>query len=139
MDEIIVGVDESAAAKEAATKAAALATRSGRPLHLVMAVPSRSSVGNHGNGSKHWQLDSIGRAEQTLVALAGAVRCSTAVTHAVVVDRPARALCAEAVRLDASMIAIGNARVRGAVRALGSVAKGVAIHAPCDILIVHST
>ena len=137
MNEIVVGVDDSATAKATARTAAALANRSGRPLHLVMAVPSRSSVGSHGDGSKHWRLDSISRAEQTLLALAGAVSCSTTVTHAVVIDRAARGLCAEAARLDASMIAIGNSRVRG-VRVLGSVAKGVAMHAPCDVLIVHS-
>ena len=137
MNEIIVGVDESPTAKATAATAAALANRSGRPLHLVTAIPSRSSVGSHGDGSKHWQLDSISRAEQTLLALAGSVSCSTTVTHAVVIDRTARGLCAEATRLNASMIAIGNSRVRG-VRVLGSVAKGVTMHAPCDVLIVHS-
>ena len=44
MNEIIVGVDDSATAKQAAVQAATLAASSGRPLHIVMAVPRRSYV-----------------------------------------------------------------------------------------------
>ena len=42
MDEIIVGVDESPTARNAALRAAALAASCGKPLHIVMAVPSPS-------------------------------------------------------------------------------------------------
>jgi nucleotide-binding universal stress UspA family protein len=51
----------------------------------------------------------------------------------------ARALCSEAIRLDASMIAVGNKRIHGAARVLGSVAGDVAKQAPCNVLIVHTT
>ena len=47
-------------------------------------------------------------------------------TYAVVVADPATSLCDEAVRLDASMIVVGNKRVQGAARVLGSIAGDVA-------------
>jgi nucleotide-binding universal stress UspA family protein len=138
MNEIIVGVDDSATSKKAAMRAAALAASSGRPLHIVMAVPPRSSVEVRSAGSQRWQLDSISMAGETVRALAGAVHCSTKVTYTVIVDKPAKALCAEAVRLNASMIAVGNNGGLGAARVLGSIAGRVTKHAPCDVLIVHT-
>jgi nucleotide-binding universal stress UspA family protein len=138
MNEIIVGVDDSATSKKAALRAAALAASSGRPLHIVMAVPPHSYVEVRSAGSQRWQLDSISMADQTVRALAGNVRCSTQVTYTVIADTPAKALCAEAVRLNASMIAVGNQRGRGAARMLGSIAGRVTKHAPCDVLIVHN-
>ena len=48
-------------------------------------------------------------------------------------------LCAEAVRLDASTIVVGNRRVQGASRLLGSVAVSVLRSAPCDVLIAQTT
>ncbi|HEY5875313.1 MAG TPA: universal stress protein, partial [Ilumatobacteraceae bacterium] len=138
MDEIIVGVDESPTARHAALRAAAIAASCGKPLHIVMAVPSPSR-GTRGSGSEHWRVDSITAADQTVRALAGEVRGAGLVTHTVIVDRPAKALCAEAVRLNASMIAVGNKRVQSAARIVGSIAGSVAKHAPCDVLIVHTT
>ena len=52
--------------------------------------------------------------------------------------RPA-ALCDEAKRLDAEMIIVGNRRVQGMSRVLGSIAMDVARNAPCNVLIVHTT
>ena len=43
MDEIIVGVDESATAKAAAHQAAVLAQQLGKPLHLVLALKRRQA------------------------------------------------------------------------------------------------
>ena len=77
-------------------------------------------------------------ADQTVRALAGNVHCSTQVTYTVIADKPAKALCAEAVRLSASLIAVGNNRPHGATRMLGSIAGRVTKHAPCDVLIVHA-
>ena len=139
MDEIIVGVDESPTARNAALRAAALAASCGKPLHIVMAVPSPSSGGMRGSGSEHWRTDSITAADQTVRALAGEVRGAGLVTHTVIVDHPAKALCAEAVRLNASMIAVGSKRAQSAARIVGSIAGSVTKHAPCDVLIVHTT
>jgi nucleotide-binding universal stress UspA family protein len=53
-------------------------------------------------------------------------------------DEPADALCAEAERLGASIIVVGNKRVQGMARVLGSVAAEVARHAPCHVFIAHT-
>ena len=37
------------------------------------------------------------------------------------------------------MIVVGNRRVQGATRVLGSIANDVARQAPCNVLIVHTT
>ena len=52
---------------------------------------------------------------------------------------PATALCDEARRLQASIIVVGNRRVKGAARLLGAVATDVARQAPCDVLIANTT
>ncbi|HWM18365.1 MAG TPA: universal stress protein [Ilumatobacteraceae bacterium] len=139
MNEIIVGVDESATARNVALQAGALAASCGKPLHIVMAVPSPSSVEVRSAGSEHWHIDSINAADQTLRALAGEIRSATPITHAVIVDTPAQALCSEAVRLDASMIAVGNKQVQAEAGVLGSIAGDVAKQAPCNVLIVPTT
>lgn len=139
MNEIIVGVDDSETAATTARRAAALAANAGKPLHIVMAVASRQSIAAFRSRSQHWQLDSISMADQTLRALSGAIHASTPTTHSVIIGTPAKALCDEAVRLNASMIAVGTKRVQGAARVLGSIARDVAKHAPCDVLIVHTS
>ena len=76
MNEIIVGVDDSATAREAAHQAAALASASNLPLHLVMALGKSSAIEVRG-GSEKWHTDTVTLAEQVLEALAGERRGST--------------------------------------------------------------
>ncbi|MCP3973298.1 MAG: universal stress protein, partial [bacterium] len=40
---------------------------------------------------------------------------------------------------NARMIVVGNRRVQGIARVLGSVASDVAKRAPCSVLIAHTT
>ncbi len=138
MNEIIVGVDDSSTAREAAKHAAELASALNRPLHLVMAL-SRGSVQTVKGGSESWIADPITLGEQSLSAIVGELGCTSPVTHAVVMKDPAKALCEEAVRLNASIIVVGNKRVQGAARVLGSIANDVSKQAPCNVLIVHTT
>ena len=91
-----------------------------------------------GGGSEKWHFDSIGLAEDSLKAMAGELKATTPVTHAVVMSDPATALCEEATRLNASIIVVGNKRVQGAARVLGSIAGDVAKRAPCNVFIVHT-
>ena len=53
-------------------------------------------------------------------------------------DKPAAALLAEAAEVDADVIIVGNRRMQGVGRLLGSVANEVAHNAPCDVLIVKT-
>ncbi len=138
MNEIIVGVDESATAHEAAVQASELASMTKRPLHVVMAL-SRSSGGQVRIRSETYIHDPVTHGEQALAALVGELACTSPVTYSVVMKDPAKALCDEAARLDAWMIVVGNKRVQGAARVLGSIAHDVAKTASCNVLIVHTT
>ena len=138
MNEIIVGVDGSATARMAAIAAAEMAAKFDRPLHIVMSMTRNTSQEVHGGGSERWHVDSIGVAEDLLKSLAGELKATVPVSHAVVLSDPATALCEEATRLDASIIVVGNKRVQGAARVLGSIAGDVAKRAPCNVFIVHT-
>jgi nucleotide-binding universal stress UspA family protein len=138
VNEIIVGVDGSETARMAAVAAAEMATNYNLPLHIVMSMTRHTSQEVHGGGSERWYVDSIGVAEDLLNALAGELKTTSPVTHAVVLSDPASALCEEAGRLDASVIVVGNKRVQGAARVLGSIAGDVAKRAPCNVFIVHT-
>ena len=60
------------------------------------------------------------------------------VTSAGASGKPGEALVTEAERLGATMIVVGNRRVQGIARVLGSVAAAVAHHAPCDVYIAKT-
>jgi len=138
VDEIVVGVDGSATARKAAVAAAELATKFNRPLHIVTSMKSHNSREVHGGGSEVWVVDSVGVAEDLLKALTGELKVTVPVTHAVVMSDVASGLCDEATRLNAWTIVVGNKRVQGAARVLGSIAGDVAKRAPCNVLIVHT-
>jgi len=138
MNEIVVGVDESATAREAARQAVEMANNYQRPVHLVMALTRTSASDVRVSGSETFHFDTISAADNTLKALAGELGARVPVTTAVVRADPATALCDEATRLEASVIVVGNKRVQGASRILGSIALDVAKSAPCNVLIVHT-
>ena len=138
MNEIIVGVDGSETARKAAEAAAEMANNYNRPLHLVMSMTRSTTQEIHGGGSETWHVDSVGVAEDLLKALAGQLKVTSPVTYAVVMKDPATALCEEATRLEGSTIVVGNKRVQGAARVLGSIAGDVAKRAPCNVFIIHT-
>lgn len=141
MNAIVVGVDGSATARAAAVEAADMAKCYGRPLHLVMAVARNSVHEVRVGGSETYRVDALATAEQSLQALAGELKSMSSdlpITTAVVVDDPATALCDEARNIEASVIVVGNKRVQGVTRILGSIAGDVAKIAPCNVFIVHT-
>lgn len=138
MNEIIVGVDGSDTARKAADEAAVMAKAYDRPLHIVLSMTRNTSQQVRGGGSETWHFDSVGVAEESLKALVGELKLKVPATYAVVLSDPATALCEEAVRLEASTIVVGNKRVQGAARVLGSIAGDVVKRAPCNVLIVHT-
>ena len=111
MDEIVVGYDGSETAEKATVEAARLANGLGCPLHIVFALPRDWSGSTKGADGVRYQLDAVSHAEQALAALAGKLGAQHGMTNSVVDGDPARALVAEAERLGASMIVIGNRRV----------------------------
>jgi nucleotide-binding universal stress UspA family protein len=60
------------------------------------------------------------------------------VTYSAARGKPAEALIKEAERLGDRMIVVGNRRMRGIGRVLGSVANSVAHKASCDVYIANT-
>ena len=115
-----------------------MATKCGLPLHIVTSMTRNTSQEVRGGGSESWHFDSVSLAEETLRALAGELKTKSPITYSVVKNDPASGLVEEAQRLNAKMIVVGNKRVQGAARVLGSIAGDVAKRAPCNVLIVHT-
>ncbi|HSJ90465.1 MAG TPA: universal stress protein [Ilumatobacter sp.] len=135
-DAIVVGVDRSDTARVAARRAAEWAAALDAELRVVMCV-ERSSTVDVRVGGDRFHTDWLGDAEQylrDLVRTLGHDRVTTTVAD----GRPSRSLCDAAAEHGAGTIVVGNRRVQGASRVLGSVAGDVLRHAPCDVLVVNS-
>jgi nucleotide-binding universal stress UspA family protein len=135
---IVVGVDGSETAMKAAHTAAGLAASMGATLHVVSAFDSdRTEV--FGSGSDQWIVSDAGEAEKVARGVADSLRTpELSVTYSAARGKPAEALIKEAERSDARMIVVGNRRMRGLGRVLGSVANSVAHSAPCDVYIAKT-
>ncbi len=137
MNDVVVGVDRSDTARKAAVAAAELAAAYGSNLHVVMCADRGSSV-SVGVGSDRFQTDWVAEVGQFLDDLARQLPHGS-VTRSVGEGDPATVLCEEAERVGARTIVVGNRRVQGMARLLGSVATDVLKKAPCDVLIVNTT
>ena len=136
MKSIVVGVDGSDTAVKAANAAAELASAFGAGLHVVSAVPKKKSA----KAGKGVVFTSVDHAEDALADVASRLRTKVpTLTTAIVKGKPAKVLVAEAKRVDADLIVVGNRRMKGAKRLLGAVAEDVAHNAPCDVYIVCTT
>ncbi len=145
MNDVVVGVDRSNTAARAAVRAAELAASEGVNLHLVMCLEplvfnvdpvSMTAVGSSMAVDDDRVI--VAEAEQFLTDLVDQLPHDQATVH-VGTGRPAKLLCREAERLGARTIVVGNRRVQGAARVLGSVAGEVMRHADCDVLVVNTT
>lgn len=136
MNDIVVGVDRSETAATAAKKAAAMAKAYGVNLHLVTCAHRSASV-DVGVGGDRSTIDWRTDAETMLDGYKKSLGHDSISTHVGTGD-PASVLCDEARRIDASVIVVGNRRVQGVSRVLGSIATGVARHAHCDVLVVNT-
>ena len=134
---IVVGVDGSGTAKKAAESARDLAKALGASLHVVSAFDTdRTEV--FGSGSDQWIVSDADGAENVAKSVANSLGEDIKVTYSAARGKPAEALIREADRLDARMIVVGNRRMQGIGRVLGSVANSVAHNAPCDVYIANT-
>jgi nucleotide-binding universal stress UspA family protein len=138
---ILVGVDGSASSMKAAKAAAELAASTGATLHVLTAVdPQR--MGSHEGSAALGDIRALtpGEAAESIAAeVAGSLTgVVPQVESSPIQGKPADALVEEAKRLGADLIVVGNRRVQGIGRVLGSVATDVAHHAPCDVYIVKT-
>ena len=135
---IVVGVDGSDTAFKAAEAAASLAAQTGSTLHVVTAF-GEDAAEEIKVGSDSWLVSGAGDAEGLATSIAAKLRSITpTISFGVGHGKPHEVLITEAERVNATMIVVGNRRMQGAGRILGSVANSVAHRAPCDVYIVKT-
>lgn len=149
---IVVGVDNSDTALRAAEKAAFLAESLGAELYVVSAFNVRMSETLQSVRGKN-EAEAVTEAYHSVIAkyFESAQRTAAAVTEALhtgfpeltitpkaLEGDPGVTLSSEAESLGAELIVVGNKRVQGITRILGSVARSVASGATCDLYIVYT-
>ncbi|MBU8869176.1 universal stress protein [Paenarthrobacter aromaticivorans] len=134
---IVVGVDGSDTARKAAESARDLAAALGATLHVVSAFDADRSD-KFGSGSNKWLVSDADKAEHVARSVADTLGSDIKITYAAASGRPADALIREAISKEARAIVVGNRRMRGIGRVLGSVANSVAHNAPCDVYIANT-
>ena len=134
---VVVGVDGSGTAKKAAERARDLAEALGATLHVVSAFDS-DRIGTFGAGSDQVVVSDADSAENVARLVANSLGGATTVTYAAARGKAAEALIQEAERVNAGIIVVGNRRMQGVGRVLGSIANSVAHNAPCDVYIANT-
>ena len=139
METVIVGANGSETAAKAVERAGKVAASMGARLVVVTAYGT-DDVDEIGVGSDTYVVstaqEATAFAEQTAARLGtqyGILARGTAAS-----GNPERVILDAAKRLDASVIFVGNVRMQGPGRLLGSVANHIAHHAPCDVYIVKT-
>ena len=135
---IIVGVDGSRTATKAARRAAHIAVQSDSTL-VVMTAFDKVTKKRIEINQDAWVITSADEAEAQAATVARSLAVPGVKIEVVAMrGKPAEALVAEARRRKAELIVVGNRRVQGMSRLLGSVASAVAKNAPCDVQIVKT-
>jgi nucleotide-binding universal stress UspA family protein len=129
---IVVGAHKSQTARHAVDHAVKLGGALGAHVHLVYAYPKDQGPVDG--------RDTPGRidAERSMNQMMPHVDPQRFATHALPGD-PARAILQVATEVRADLIVVGNKKMQGAGRFLGSVPNDIAHHAPCSVLIVKTT
>lgn len=137
---ILVGVDDSETAKRAAASAAALANALDAELHVVTAFgkfeSERVDLGSDSFISTNHD-EALQVAEQAVAGLRAVYPGLTFHVHAAD-GKPAEAIVRKAEELDVDLIVVGNKRVQGLGRMLGSIASHVTKSAHCDVYVAHT-
>jgi nucleotide-binding universal stress UspA family protein len=134
-----MGTDGSETAARAAKRAGELAAQTGAVVHVVCAYDRRGGSTVGGIGGDSFEVSSLQTAEQVADQQASTFRAQgVEATCAAIDGKPAETLLAEAERLEADLIVVGNRRMQGVSRILGSVANHIVHNAPCDVLVVKT-
>lgn len=141
---ILTGVDNSETALRAAERAATLAVAFGVELHVLssftvnMTESVRQAQPDASDKIATQYADNAGRIASTAVE---ALRINFPKLVIISKSRegaPAFALLREAQEIDADIIVVGNKRVQGLARFLGSIARTIASEADCDLYVVNT-
>lgn len=135
---IIVGVDGSPTAQRAAHKARDLALKLDVPLHVVSAHTD-ASIEHVNSGSDQWVVSGADNALYIAEQVVRGLRTpGLKIIAGSAQGKPAEALIDYADKAGAQLIVVGNQRMRGARRVLGSVANSVSHTAGCDVYIANT-
>jgi nucleotide-binding universal stress UspA family protein len=137
---IITGVDGSETAAIAARRAAEITVALEGRLHVISAY-GKYEMERFSSGEEEFVVTSEDQANRTAGRVASDLRRdfpALDVTAAAAEGKPDKALVEAAERLAADVIVVGNKRVQGLARVLGSIARDVAAHAPCDVYVAHT-
>ena len=137
---IVVGTDGSETAGEAVRQAAELARALGSELVIVHGVKVHAALAGMHSGVPPDIEGAREEGEEILRGAAGAVGSDVRVRTVVREGDPGDAIIKQAEEDGADLIVVGNRGMRGAKRfVLGSVPNHISHHAPCNVLIVHTT
>lgn len=137
MKQIVVGISEAETSHIAAQEALRLAEPAGATVHFITAV----EAGEHYTiqvGSDRYDIDNADVARTAVESYVASLAPKVEWKVEAVEGKPASALIEVAERIGADLIVVGNVRMQGAGRILGSVGNEVVHHAPCSVLIVKT-
>ena len=137
MKRIVVGIGGGDTAKDAARQAVELAVAVGATVHFVTVV-ERDEAEVVGAGSDRWELHTTDSARTEVDQFVSSLDVPLTYDVVALEGDPAKVLVREAERIDADLIVVGNVRMQGLSRILGSVGNAVAHNAPCSVLIVKT-
>lgn len=137
MKQIVVGFVDVETAHQAVREAASLAVQTGASLHIVTALVD-AEVEVVKVGADEWRLSDYEQATSVIDQFMANLPETPPFTVAAVEGKPGEILVREAERRDADLIVVGNVRMQGPGRILGSVGNYVTHHAPCNVLIVKT-
>lgn len=137
---VVVGAADTPTALKAVDRAAQVAAALGAKLIVVTAY-NDDDVEVIGVGSDTFVLSTAEAADDFARQTAARVNSNFLVTAEGVAMRgkPDDVIIETAERYNATLIVVGNVRMQGAGRLLGSVGNDVTHHAPCDVLVVKTT
>lgn len=143
MKKIVIGYDGTDTAARAAQEAAALGQATGAELHFVTVLDNERLRQGMITTEEHEQAKQA--AEGTIQLLLSSIetraadrRTEVVVVTEVISGSPATSLVEYAEAVNADLIVVGNRRVQGIGRALGSVAIAVLRHTPCSVYVAHT-
>lgn len=137
---VITGVDGSESATKAAASAAELAAAYDGSL-IVLSAFEGTEVATPSELGDVVPMSAADVAESVAQEVINGLRSDHPqldMTARAVVGKPADALVDTAGEVGASVIVVGNKRVQGLARVLGSIAQDVAQRASCDVYIAHT-
>jgi nucleotide-binding universal stress UspA family protein len=137
VETIVVGINESQTSQIAARRAVAIAKALGATVNFVTVV-DEDVRGVVSVGSDEFGYSSVDEAQRLVEQFIADEGMDVPYTVNAIAGDPADVLLSQAETLGADLIVVGNVRMQGFGRVLGSVGNDVAHRAPCDVLIVKT-